>query len=202
MIGRLIQILSLATGAVLIAAGIVLAQAPVAPARGDEVAPMVRPTPARTPEAIVDVPTAIPSATPAPKLGDGWRIRVARIGIDLPLREGDTGRDVTLQQTPDGAAYHFAGSALPGTPGNAYVYGHARWAQFIGLWYTHLGDVVVISGPGRTLTYRVSEIHPRVAADDLSYLMPSPDERLTLQTSTGPNPTDPRFVVIALPADR
>jgi hypothetical protein len=28
----------------------------------------------------------------------------------------------------------------------------------------------------------------------------STTERLTLQTSTGPNPRDPRFVVVALPA--
>ena len=35
---------------------------------------------------------------------------------------------------------------------------------------------------------------------DTSWLQPSGDERLTLQTSTGPNRDDPRFVVIAGPA--
>jgi sortase (surface protein transpeptidase) len=138
---------------------------------------------------------------PAPpaKLGDGWRIRIARIGIDLPLRDGDAGRDVALQRTPDGAAYRLAGSALPGTGGNTYVYGHARWAQFIGLWYAHLDDLVVVTGPGRTLYYRVTEIHPRVATGDLTYLLPQNDGRLTMQTSTGPGPDDPRFIVVAMP---
>jgi hypothetical protein len=57
----------------------------------------------------------------------------------------------------------------------------------------------VISGPGTTLKYRVGEINPRVAADDITCLLPTDGERLTLQTSSGPNAADPRFVVVALP---
>ncbi len=49
------------------------------------------------------------------------------------------------------------------------------------------------------LRYLVSEIHPRVPPDDVSWAAWSSSERLTLQTSTGPNPDDPRFVVVALP---
>lgn len=132
-------------------------------------------------------------------LGEGWRIRIARIGIDLPLEDGEPARDIELQKTPDGAAYRLVGSAFPGTAGNTYVYGHARWAQFLNLWYAQLGDVIVISGPGGSVSYRVSEIHPRVATEDITYLLPTDGERLTLQTSSGPNPTDPRFVVVAEP---
>jgi len=43
-------------------------------------------------------------------------------------------------------------------------------------------------------------VHPRVAPDDVSWVQPTATERLTLQTSTGPDPSDPRFVVIAVPA--
>jgi hypothetical protein len=46
----------------------------------------------------------------------------------------------------------------------------------------------------------VTEVHPRIAPDDVSWMRGTPGERLTIQTSTGPNPTDPRFVVIAVPA--
>jgi sortase (surface protein transpeptidase) len=74
--------------------------------------------------------------------------------------------------------------------------------MFIALWSARLGDIVEISGPSQILRYRVAEIHPRVATTDLTYLLPSTDERVTLQTSTGPLQTDPRFVVIALPEDR
>jgi hypothetical protein len=53
------------------------------------------------------------------------------------------------------------------------VYGHARWAQFLNLWYATLDDLIVISGPGTTLEYRVAEIHRRVAADDITYRLPT-----------------------------
>jgi len=199
MIGRIGPLLGVALSLVVIAAGIGLSRAPTAPARADEIAsPM--PTPFSTP--VPESPTSAPSAATSPSpalLGDGWHIRIARIGIDLPIEDGVPRRDIALQRTPDGAAYRLAGSALPGKAGNTYLYGHARWAQFIGLWYVHLDDLIVISGPGTTLYYRVTEIHPRVATDDITYLLPSDEERLTLQTSSGPDATDPRFVVVAVP---
>jgi sortase (surface protein transpeptidase) len=195
-------IAGIAVGLALVVGGIALGRPPSAPVRADEIAPLTTPAPdptARPPSA-----SATPSASPVPieTLGYGWRIRIARVGIDLPLRDGDATRDVALQRTPDGAAYRLAGSALPGTAGNTYVYGHARWAQFIGLWYAHLDDLVVVTGPGRTLYFRVTQIHPRVATDDLTYLLPENDGRLTLQTSTGPGPNDPRFIVVAMPASK
>jgi len=46
----------------------------------------------------------------------------------------------------------------------------------------------------------VAEVHPRVPPEDTSWILPTSSERLTLQTSTGPNRDDPRFVVVAVPA--
>ena len=200
MIRRIAPLFGIAVGLALVAGGFELVPPPTAPVRVDEIAsPAASPTPTPTSLPVaraVAAPEPSPSAVP---LGRGWRIRIARIGIDLPLKDGDPARDIALQRTPDGAAYRLAGSALPGTPGNTYVYGHARWAQFLNLWYAHLDDLIVISGPGTTLFYRVTEIHPRVGTDDITYLLPTDRERLTLQTSSGPNATDPRFVVIAIP---
>jgi sortase (surface protein transpeptidase) len=200
MIRRIVApFLGVALGVSLVASGILLSRPPTAPARADEIA-AASPSPSAEPAAAqAAVATPPPTATASP-LGSGWRIKIARIGIDLPLKDGEAERDITDQATPDGAAYRLAGSALPGTPGNAYIYGHARWAQFIGLWYAHLDDLIVITGPGTTLYYRVTEIHPRVPTGDITYLLPTVSERLTLQTSSGPNSDDPRFVVIAEPA--
>jgi hypothetical protein len=39
-----------------------------------------------------------------------------------------------------------------------------------------------------------------VPPDDVSWVQPTAGERLTLQTSTGPNPGDPRYVAVAVPA--
>ena len=196
---RIGPLLGVALGLVVVAAGAELSRPPTAPVRAEEIAttaPSSIPTVAPTPNASSKRATPEPTATP---LGDGWTIRIARIGIDMPIKDGDSARDIELQHTPDGAAYRLTGSALPGETGNTYLYGHARWAQFIGLWYAHLDDLIVITGPGTTLHYRVTEIHPRVAIDDITYLLPTDAERLTLQTSSGPVASDPRFVVVAVP---
>ena len=147
------------------------------------------------------VPMAGPSATPAPTvraIPDGYRIQIPRLRIDLPIAEGVIQRDIDEQKTPEGYAFHLPGTAIPGERGNTYLYSHARVGMFLSLWNAKVGDDVVVSTPdGRALTYVVSEVRPKVPPSDVSVAQPTGDERLTLQTSTGPDPGDPRFVVIA-----
>ena len=146
-------------------------------------------------------PSASPTATPAPTIPPGYRIKIARLAIDLPIAEGDIERDTVLLQTPDNFAFHFPGTAIPGDGGNSYIYAHARRGMFLSLWSARVGDeVTIVASDGRERRYVVSEVHPRVEPADVSWAQPTTTERLTLQTSTGPNPGDPRFVVIALPA--
>jgi sortase (surface protein transpeptidase) len=183
-------------GAAMLAVGLALAfassAAPVA-----VLAPPSVPDPATT----LPAPTASASAaTPFPAIAPGYRIQIPRLGIDLAILEGDIERDAVLLRTPENYAFHLPGTAIPGAGANSYLYAHARVGMFLSLWNSRVGDVVWISTPdGRALRYVVSEIHPRVPPDDVSMAAPSPPERLTLQTSTGPNPGDPRFIVIALP---
>jgi LPXTG-site transpeptidase (sortase) family protein len=123
-----------------------------------------------------------------------------RLGIDLPIAEGDLYRDTVAQQTPENFAFHFPGTAIPGTVGNSYIYAHARRGMFLSLWNASLGDQVTITTPaGVELKFKVTKIPGKVPPQDTSWLQTSSDERLTLQTSTGPNPQDPRWVVIAAP---
>jgi hypothetical protein len=143
------------------------------------------------------------SATRDPRtpIPPGYRIQIARLGIDLPIAEGDVSRDIDQQKTPEGFAFHLPGSAIPGLGGNTYLYAHARTGMFLALWNAQPGDPVFISTPDlHALKYVVTEVHPSVAPDDVSWVQPTAAERLTLQTSTGPNRSDPRFVVIAVPA--
>jgi LPXTG-site transpeptidase (sortase) family protein len=140
----------------------------------------------------------MPTVGPIP---DGYRIELPRLGIDLPIAEGDIERDVVVQKTPENYAFHFPGTAIPGTVGNSYIYAHARRGMFLTLWNARVGDQVSITTPaGVQLKFVVTEVHPRVPPADTSWLQPSGEERLTLQTSTGPNREDPRFVVIAAPS--
>lgn len=196
-LGRLGLALALAlalgsTGAVLLAHQAAVA----APPAIEQVAPSMLELPE---DRLLRAP--MPDMAPAPgTLIAGTRIRIPRLGIELPVELGDSARDVSLQVTPTAAAYLLPGSAVPGTRGNAYVYAHAREGLFLALWQTRLGDEIVISAPATPpLRYVVTEIHPRVDPGDLRYITPTEDERLTLQTSTGPWTLSPRFVVVARP---
>jgi LPXTG-site transpeptidase (sortase) family protein len=196
---------TLLTGVLLLAVGIALVAGGGLP-RAGSVAPVALPTASATatPAATASAdsttapPTSAPTSGPIP---DGYRIEMPRLGIDLPIAEGDIERDVVVQKTPENFAFHFPGTAIPGTLGNSYIYAHARQGMFLSLWNARVGDQVSITTPaGSALKFVVTEIHPRVPPADTSWLQPSGDERLTLQTSTGPNRDDPRFVVIAGPA--
>jgi hypothetical protein len=193
-------------GVLLLAVGIALVAGTGLP-RAGSVAPIALPSPSAS---ATPAPTASPGSTivsptptPAPTIGpipDGYRIELPRLGINLPIAEGDVERDVVIQKTPENFAFHFPGTAIPGTVGNSYLYAHARTGMFLSLWNARIGDQVSITTPaGVELKFVVTEVHPRVPPADTSWLQPSADERLTLQTSTGPNRDDPRFVVIAAP---
>lgn len=193
-----LSVLALCLGLVLIV-GLRPATPVVAPTPSAVAA--VTATPLPSPTALSVSPSASPTATATPAIPPGYRVKIPRLAIDLPIAEGDIERDTVRQETPDNFAFHFPGTAIPGDRSNSYIYAHARRGMFLSLWSAREGDEVVIVTPdGRELRYLVREVHPRVEPTDVSWAAPTTTERLTLQTSTGPNPGDPRFVVIALPA--
>jgi LPXTG-site transpeptidase (sortase) family protein len=170
-------------------------------------APSAAPTPlaivSATPTPTPATATAVASATRDPRtpIPTGYRVQIPRLGIDLPIAEGDVARDIDEQKTPEGFAFHLPGTSIPGLGSNTYLYAHARTGMFLSLWNVRPGDDVFISTPDlRALKYVITEVHPRVAPDDVSWVQATTAERVTLQTSTGPNPSDPRFVAIAVRA--
>jgi LPXTG-site transpeptidase (sortase) family protein len=187
-------------GAVLLAIGLVLVIG--GQPRGG-VAPAVSSIPSAAQTTARTVAPTLAAATPSPTIApipDGYRVLVPRLAIDLPIAEGDLERDVVVQQTPENFAFHFPGTAIPGGGSNTYIYAHARRGMFLTLWNARVGDEVIVTTPGGgALHYVVSEVHPRIPPKDTSWLQATPTERLTLQTSTGPSPDDPRFVVVAVP---
>jgi LPXTG-site transpeptidase (sortase) family protein len=164
--------------------------------------PLVAVSPTTTAEA--PTPTATVSPTPgsaspsATAVAAGIRanrIRIARLGIDLKIVEGD-GIDA-----PIGKAAHYPSSAWPGAGSNIYIYGHARVGMFLSLWKAQVGDTIQLDLiDGTTRTYVVDQVLPKVPWDAVKYTRPTATEQLTLQTSTSYHPTSPRFIVIALPA--
>jgi len=188
-------------GTLLLAVGIALVAGSAIP-RAGSVAPIAVPSPRASATIASDAPTV--SATPEPTTGpipNGYRIQMPRLGIDLPIAEGDLYRDTVEQQTPENFAFHFPGTAIPGDVGNSYIYAHARRGMFLTLWNARVGDEVKITTPaGGELKFVVTDVYRSVPPADTSWLQPTDVERLTLQTSTGPNREDPRFVVVAAPA--
>jgi len=141
-----------------------------------------------------------PPARPAAPIASLYRITIPRLGISLYIQEGDIKRDIDDQRTPESYAFHLPGTAMPGEGGNTFLYAHARSGMFLSLWNARPGDDVFIAAPGGQLfAYVVREVLARVAPTDVSSTRPTSTERLTLQTSTGPNASDPRFVVVAFP---
>ncbi len=155
-------------------------------------------------------PAAVPTPTPAVRsssvtpLPSDLSIEIPRLGIQLPLVVGDVTRDTPGPAfpggTPERVALVYPGSAPLAGGGNTYVYAHARRGMFLTLWDAQVGDAVRIgsASTGLVLSYTVTRIVPRVPPSDTSWLDPSGPERLTLQTSTGPSPADPRFIVVAM----
>ncbi len=192
-------------GSALIIAGILLiaglgSRTPVAPAT-----PLISSPPVAVASTSAPSASAVPSPSatrdPLTPIPLGYRIQIPRLGIDLPILEGDLARDVEAQKTPEGAAFHFPGTSIPGLGSNTYLYAHARTGMFLSLWNAQPGDEIIVSTPElKGFKYVVSQVQPRVAPTDGSWVQPTAGERLTLQTSTGPNSTDPRFVVVAVPA--
>ena len=119
-------------------------------------------------------------------------VRIDRLGIELPLTEGDGFR------VPDGFASHYPGTAWPGEGGNTYLYGHAREGQFLELWRSRAGDRIEVDlVDGSVAAYEVTAIHPMVDYDAFEFLASTGPEVLTLQTCLTYDETAPRFVVVA-----
>jgi LPXTG-site transpeptidase (sortase) family protein len=144
---------------------------------------------------------ASPGASTAPGNGGtlpaplvARRIRIDRLGIDLPIVEGD-GIDAPLNK-----AAHYPGTGWPGGGTNIYLYAHARPGMFVELAHAQRDDEVDLAlADGSIRAYRVTQVLPRVPWNALEYTRASSTERLTLQTCTGDTAQAPRLIVIAVP---
>ncbi len=127
------------------------------------------------------------------------RLYSTKLDIDLAVKPGD-GKAPPVQPI----AFTYPNTAPLGQPGNTYLYAHDRRGMFLGLHHAKVGDVVVVEmSPGDKRYYQITEIHSDVRWNDLEWLRPSSDNRITLQTCNYSGDYDPRFVVVAklIPAD-
>ena len=128
------------------------------------------------------------------------RIYSTKLGIDVAIKPGD-GKTPPVQPI----AFQYPNTAALGSPsGNTYLYAHDRPGMFLGLHQAKIGDVIIVAmTPTQKLYFQVTEIHSDVAWNDLEWLQPSADSRLTLQTCNYSGDFDPRYILVTkpIPAD-
>ena len=125
--------------------------------------------------------TAPPNPPPAEGTAVGI-ISIAKIGVDKAVVEGTGTSD--LRHGPG----HYAGTPLPGQPGNVAIAGHRTTygAPFYNLNELGYGDPILVTTPQGTFHYNVTRSFV-VAPSEVSVIAPSPASELTLTTC------NPRF---------
>jgi len=153
------------------------------PGRGEAPAALLAPTAAATP---VVSPTPEPSAAPRPSYGRPAWIKIPRIGVDSSVMEvGVRGGEYEVPAWDVG--YH-ADSAEPGEPGNSVFNGHLETIDagrvFARLKELAVGDAVYVYTGTHRLDWVVEGVRTVPTADH-SFILPTPDARITLYTCAG-----------------
>lgn len=179
-----------------------------------------RPTATRIPSpTLTPLPTATPSptATPihAPASSEPTRLTIPAIALDtkvIPVGIKEQYQDGVLRRVWDVADYaagFHSGMALPGHVGNTVISGHnnIRGSVFENLHKLKPGDDVYLWVGDVPYRYKVSAIYrlpiqgapPDVLQDNIRFIQPTDDQRLTLTTCWPPWSNTHRTVVVAFP---
>ena len=150
----------------------------------------------KVPEALIENFDHRAQAAVAPGQTMG-RIRIPRIGLDLPLLEmADCDDTTNLNKGPA----HIGGTALPGTAGNCGIAGHRSTYSrpFAQLGSLQAGDEIIVFGPaGSRYVYRVTQIWV-VSPSQVSVLYATPRPSLTLVTCHPYGSSQSRLIVRAV----
>ncbi len=143
-----------------------------------------------------DLPVSQPAfqpAPPPPPVGSAVaQIRIPRIGVDKAVVEG-----VGLSDLRKGPG-HYAGTPLPGQPGNAAIAGHRTTygAPFYRLDEMKPGDPILISTVQGAFRYEVRQVFV-VKPGQVEVLDPTTGDQLTLTTCNPRFSAAQRLVVTA-----
>ena len=142
---------------------------------------------------------------PPTQAGPFPRIVIPSVHINLDLREGDG------SAPPDHVwvAWHYPGSANPGTVGNSYIYAHGHGTPensapglFYPIHYMHNCDAVYVYTSSTTAyRYQTVNVNRNWPSRDTRPLNPTGDDRVTLQTCNAYGDNDPKTIVVALRVD-
>lgn len=120
------------------------------------------------------------------------RLTIPRLNVSVAIYKG-----VTDTQFDRGVGF-WPGTALPGARGNVVIGGHrtAALRPFYNIEKMKIGDLISVSRPGRSFTYKVSRVMV-VRPTDVWIVQPTPNSTLTLFTCHPRGSTSKRYVVRA-----
>lgn len=130
-----------------------------------------------------------PATSPLVMVG---QLTIPRLKVKTTIYKG-----ITDTQFNRGVGY-WPGTALPGARGNLVVGGHRTAAHrpFYNIEQMKIGDLITVSRPGKSFTYKVSKVFV-VRPSDVWIVKPTPKATLTLFTCHPRGSTSKRYVVRA-----
>lgn len=119
-------------------------------------------------------------------------LSIPRLNVKVAIYKG-----ITDTQFDRGVGY-WPGTAIPGSRGNVVIGGHrtAALRPFYNIEKMKIGDLISVSRPGRSFTYKVSRVMV-VRPTDVWIVQPTPNSMLTLFTCHPRGSTSKRYVVRA-----
>lgn len=205
---RVLPALLTALGVVALASGLLSVTSPVtadplpsaSPSPVVSVAPTATPLITFPPLPSASAPSA-PSASPSPPADRvATRVRVAALGIDLPVVPPGGPDEYPLCNV----AQYFGSLGRPGFGQATYLYGHARTGMFLPILEASLvangasmkGMVVEVwTSDDQRFLYEITEVRRHQL--DLNDALAATEEQVWLQTSEGPKGTPGKTQVIA-----
>lgn len=201
---RILPAILTAAGVTLLTAGLLTYTVPVAAEPAELASPSPGPTPAPTATPLITLPplASAPPTTPSPTPDPdrvATRIRIAALGIDLPVVPGNRGYPLC------DVAMYLKEFGQPGQGRATYIYAHARTGMFLPLLETRardqLGAVVEVwTSDDLRFLYEIVEVRrDQRDPDAFVDVFAATTEQLWLQTSEGPKGTPGKTQVIAEP---
>ena len=150
----------------------------------------------------------IPVQTQSQEKGEPNLVQVPSLNISAPLLYVEENNEDVYQKALQNGVVHFPGTALPGQPGNCYIFGHSSdfaftpgfyKTVFVSLPNIKIGETIIITDKdGNLYRYKVLETKI-VLPSDSSVLAQGDGSRslLSLQTSYPLGTALKRFVAIA-----
>jgi sortase A len=165
---------------------------PIQPAPAAARVAPIAPPPPPSPVPPLPVPAPLPDPLARVALVEIGSIRIPKIGLDQPVREG------IEQMVIDAGPAHWPGTAAFGSWGNTVLAGHrtTHSAPFRRVGELVAGDQIMLSDTTGTYTYRVTGIDV-VPRTDFSIVDQSPGRNLTIFTCHPLGSSAERLVVHA-----